>query len=69
MILLKTLLDIVLFAMDNDSRIGTPAEFKDDNVRAKFAKQDLVTKSLVRGNCNKVLSYHQRTEALLDKYL
>ena len=65
---LKTLLDIVLFAMDNDSRIGTPAEFSDDNVRAKFAKQDLVTRSVVRGNCNMVLSYHQSTDDLLDKY-
>ena len=33
----------------------------DDNVLEKLAKQDLVTKSLVRGSFNKVLSYHQST--------
>ena len=55
--------------MVSDSKIGTPALFKDDKVLEKFAKHDLVTKSFVIGNWSKVLSYHQSTEDRLEKYL
>ena len=50
MIRLKILFFSVFFAMVNDSKIGTPALFSEDNVLEKLAKQDFVTKSFVIGN-------------------
>ena len=65
-ILWKTLLPSVLFEIVNDSKIGTPAEFKADKVLEKFARQDLVTKSLVIGNFSKVLSLQFINDEVLD---
>ena len=69
MILVKILFFKVFLAIVKDSKIGTPALFNEDKVLEKFAKHYFVTKSFVIGNWRRVLSYHQITEDLLDKYL
>ena len=45
--------------MDNDSRIGTPAEFNADKVREKLANDDFVIRSFVKGNFNNSESFNK----------
>ena len=69
MILVKILFLRVFLAIVKASKIGTPALLSEDKVLEKLAREDFVTKSFVIGNLSRVLSYHQRTADLLDKYL
>ena len=68
-ILLKILFPIVLFAISNDSRIGTPAEFKADKVLEKLANDDFVINSFVNGNFNKSESFQNEMILFFNKIL
>ena len=69
LIFLKILFDIVFLEIERASKIGTPAEFNAERVLEKFAKHDLVTRSLTTGKDSIDLSNHHKTEGLLEIYL
>ena len=57
---IKSLFEIVFFEIINASKIGTPAAFKDERIREKFANDAFVINALVIGRESKILSLNKR---------